>query len=136
LGSKKPTKEDQVDSYKKETKEINFNEENEAELSDQYIKSDQIETDSISHQTFNTIEHTENEFVPKVESVTKSVALELNIDPSKTLSLKTRTSAKKPDNEDGLSKQKKVVKEKKTKKDTVMVNDLIINKDLINSNRF
>ena len=120
---------------KDESKEIDFETETLDKISTPNTK-EIIDSESwISRPSIN-IDNSETNSVIKEEMLPKPVKVEINIDPSKTLSLKMRTSAKKDEGEEKLGKPKKMMKEKKIKKDMVKVNDLIINKDLINSNRF
>lgn len=132
----KPAKEQTKPEARSESKEINFEsdsfEENRAEDTNKEREMDESWDSRPQVETSTP----ENDSMLQVESVVKPEKVEINIDPSRTLTLKLKTSAKKKDEAEPTAKPKKELKEKKVKKDTVKVNDLIINKDLINSSRF
>ena len=97
---------------------------------------DQINNDAMINKPSFTTDKSEDDSLAGNHQIYKPANVELDIDPSKTLSLKTRNSAKKVEDIEQNMKPKKLNKDKKTKKGTVKVDDLVINKDLINSNRF
>lgn len=125
-----PRTETKIDT-KNESKEINFDTESVDDLTTPHMYDDKDGKESWVSKPSVNLDRSDMDDMRGEISV-KADKIEINIDPSKTLSLKTKTMARKKEEGEGGKKVKKPTE----KKDTVKVNDLIINKDLINSSRF